>query len=225
MTGHTAVDCKSARKIDRTGYAVVDGEVAWEKIKDGAKTKDFDLVKEGIQEYLKAAPDVTYANLECAFRAQDINLYLIALENPALLATHTHMDLQGNLDKKYRVHFRWNDKPLRPKEKDLWPQSAKENLQRLEDAGETVERGLPRCSNCGEVGHTARKCSREKVEKQHVVIMCYNCQEEGHRIRDCKFSLDYPGQLFTNSDKAPNRAGTISLAVTACKSLRHQTLR
>ncbi|KAI1380817.1 hypothetical protein F4677DRAFT_199321 [Hypoxylon crocopeplum] len=144
------------------------------------------MVKEGIQEYVKVEPSTTYLNLEDAFRSQSIKLHLIAVENPMLLDTHTHMDLQGNLDKKYRVQFRKSDKPQRPREYPYWPKSAEENFERLEDAGEPVNRGLSKCTNCGELGHISKHCSQDKMEKERVVVMCFNCDQPGHRVRDCE---------------------------------------
>ncbi|KAI0108309.1 hypothetical protein F4814DRAFT_427511, partial [Daldinia grandis] len=186
LLGHFTAQCKNPRKIDRSFIGEVPAEEAWAKIMEGAKEKDLDKAKEGIQEYLNSTPGTTYANLEQAFRSQFIELYLIALENPSILATHTHMDLQGNLDKKYRVHYRWSDKPLRPREVQQWPRSAADNLERLKDAGETVERGVPKCTNCSELGHSSKRCPQEKIEKEHTVIKCFNCDQPGHRIRDCE---------------------------------------
>ncbi|KAI1778262.1 hypothetical protein F4818DRAFT_291774 [Hypoxylon cercidicola] len=183
-----------------------------------------DTVKEAIQEYLKAEQRITYVDMENAFRAQDLKLHLIALENPSMLPTHTHMDLQGNLDKKYRVHYRWSDKPLRPREADAWPKSAEENMERLKDAGETVDRGLPKCSNCDEIGHISKRCPQDKTEKERVTIMCYNCDQPGHRVRDCEFDR-YPSvSLLANQDKVPSRARTSTAARTAGMFISDQTL-
>lgn len=162
-----------------------------------------DTVKEGVQEYLKSEPGITYVEMEQAFRAQGLRLYLIAMENPSLLSTHTHMDLQGNLDKKYRVHYRWSDKPNRPREAEHWPKSAEENLERLRDAGETVDRGLPKCSNCDQLGHISKSCPQEKVEKERLTVMCYNCDQPGHRVRDCKLSLFPLVSLLANQGQGP----------------------
>ncbi|XXH03606.1 WD40 repeat-like protein [Hypoxylon texense] len=183
--GHPVAECKSARKIDRSHVAEVAAEIAWGKLAAAIKEKDMDSVKECVEGYLKAEPATTYIQLEEAFRAQGLNLYLIGLENTSVLSTHTHMDLQGNLDKKYRVHYRWSDKPLRPREAGGWPKSVEENKERLQDAGEVVDRGLPKCTNCDELGHIAKRCPQEKVEKERVTIMCYNCDQPGHRVRDC----------------------------------------
>ncbi|KAI1107065.1 hypothetical protein F4804DRAFT_240043 [Jackrogersella minutella] len=186
-----AATCNNARMIDRSRFREVTAEAAWKKITEAAKTKDMEDVKEGVQEYVKSVPNTTYPSLEEAFRAQGVAVYLVALENPSLMSTHTHMDLQGNLGKKYRVHYRFTDKPLRPRENRMWPKSHEENLQRLLDAGETVDRGLPKCSNCGELGHISKRCSQEKTEKEHLAITCFNCEQPGHRVRDCKFSRNF----------------------------------
>ncbi|KAI0521930.1 hypothetical protein F5B22DRAFT_510525 [Xylaria bambusicola] len=187
LPGHTVIDCKNPRKIDRSHVAEVNSEIAWEKIIQGARERDMDDVKEAIQEYIKACPDLTYVELESAFRSQSIEVYLIALESQAMMASLTNMDLQGNLDKKYRVNYRFSKNPARPRERELWPSDDKENLSRLEDAGEPVNRGLSKCSNCSELGHIFKNCPQEKIEKERVVIMCYNCNEPGHRIRDCEY--------------------------------------
>jgi hypothetical protein len=92
------------------------------------------------------------------------------------------MDLQGNLGKKYTVTWRLSDKPLRPKEKDSWPTTPEENLERLEDAGVPVDRGIPKCSNCDELGHIFKHCPQEKQENaDKAVVKCYNCDQIGHR--------------------------------------------
>lgn len=66
-----------------------------------------------------------------------------------LAITYTNMDFQGNLDKKYTVTWRWSNKTQRPKEADYFPTSPEENMERLEDAGEPIDRGVPKCGNCG----------------------------------------------------------------------------
>lgn len=186
-----ASECSNARKIDRSHVQQVTAELAWEKIKMGTVEKDMDKAKEGIQEYLKPEPTIQYPQLETAFRSQGIGLYLIAVENPSMFPTHTHMDLQGNLGKKYRVLYRFSPTPHRPREAEHWPSSPEENLTRLQDAGDMVDRGLPLCSNCNELGHISKRCPQEKFEIERVVIKCYNCEQTGHRIRDCKYDENY----------------------------------
>jgi ribosomal protein L32 len=183
-----AVDCKNARVVDRQHIADMSAEDAWDLIVKAIDEKDIDDVKEGVQMYIKAQPDVTYDELEVAFRQQGVGIYLIAIEKPAMLGALTNMDLQGNLGKKYTVTYRFSDKVAlaRPREKALWPKSPEENVERLKDAGEATNRGLIKCANCEEYGHVARECPQDKMEKERLVIKCFNCGEEGHRVRDCK---------------------------------------
>ncbi|KAI1270582.1 hypothetical protein F5Y18DRAFT_16554 [Xylariaceae sp. FL1019] len=153
-----------------------------------------DDVKEAVQLYVKAVPETTYVDLEEAFRIQDMGVYMIAIEKPALLPGFTNMDFQGNLEKKFSITYRFSDKPARPRERELWPSSTEENLERLKDAGEVVERGLAKCSNCSELGHISRNCPSEKVESERVVVTCYNCGEAGHRVRECKLFYLHVGE-------------------------------
>jgi hypothetical protein len=161
-------------------------EEAWALIEKAAKERDIDDAKSAIKAYSKSSPDTTYEELEKAFRAQDIPLWLIAIEKP-LAMTLTNMDLQGNLGKKYTVTYRLQWNPPRPRERELWPKDPAENLERLKDAGEPVPGGLPKCRNCDELGHVAKSCPKDKVELTIVEVLCYNCGEKNHRVRDCTF--------------------------------------
>lgn len=143
-----------------------------------------DEMRDAIFEYVKATPDATLVQLERAFRSQTINVYLIALEKD-LASTYCNMDLQGFLNKKYTVSLRLSPRVQRPKEKDSWPATPEENLQRLRDAGFPVDRGIMKCNNCSELGHGSRACKEEKQEPERVVVTCFNCEGVGHRVRDC----------------------------------------
>lgn len=144
-----------------------------------------DDVKEAIQEYLKTMPELTYVELEQAFRNQDIGVYIIAVEKD-LIGALTRMDLQGNLDKKYTITYRFDSKPARNRERAGFPESAEDNMERLRDAGEPVNSGKLKCTNCEEYGHISKSCPSDRVEKEQVVVKCFNCGEEGHRVRDCE---------------------------------------
>ncbi|AEO57085.1 hypothetical protein MYCTH_2302856, partial [Thermothelomyces thermophilus ATCC 42464] len=160
-------------------------EETWTEIKRAVKERDIDDIKKAIQIYVKSSPDTTYAELERAFRAQDVPVWLIAIEK-TLASTFVNMDLQGNLGKKYTVTYRFQWNPPRPRDRELWPKDVDENLERLADAGEVVYGGLPKCTNCGEVGHIAKRCLQDKVEQPNrFEITCFNCGESGHRLRDC----------------------------------------
>ncbi|KAL1847537.1 hypothetical protein VTK73DRAFT_10328 [Phialemonium thermophilum] len=183
--GHPAAQCEAARKIDRSRYEDLSVEEAWNLIAKAAADEEADEVKEAIQTYVKAVPDTTYVQLEEAFRTQDLKLWLIAIEKPHLASTLTNMDLQGHLERKYTVTYRFSPNPPRPREREVWPPSPEENLERLKNAGDVVERGLVKCHNCGELGHTSKHCTVERQESLLASIKCYNCDGEGHRVRDC----------------------------------------
>lgn len=220
--GHVVLECKDPRKIDRSGLRDVEPADCWIMIKEAVADRDMEDVKDAVQIFLKAVPEITYAELEKAFRAQNIGIYLICVEKelqPTFTNSKLHhprhsnfdlyvlgikilplqlprfeysnniilVDLQGNLDKKYSVTWRWSDKAARPKEQDSWP-TPEENRERLLDAGEPVDRGIVKCSNCDQLGHMKSKCPEEPNEVERTVVKCYNCDEIGHRVRDCKFS-------------------------------------
>ncbi|KAL5321605.1 hypothetical protein ACEPPN_009565 [Leptodophora sp. 'Broadleaf-Isolate-01'] len=182
--GHEIVGCKNPRKIDRTHVKDVSGEQAWELIKQAVAERDLDDVKDAVEMYVKACQDVTYPQLEDAFRTQGVGIYLIAIEKE-LSVTYTNMDLQGNLGKTYAISWRWSDKPRAPKEMDIWPSSPEENMERLADAGQPTDCKMPKCSNCNELGHTQKSCPEDKMETERAQVKCYNCDEVGHRVRDC----------------------------------------
>ena len=96
------------------------------------------------------------------------------------------MDLQGKLNREYHIGYYWSPKPQRGLMKEAWPASPEENILRLNNAGMPVDRGIPRCSNCEQMGHIAKNCPEERVERtDRVSVKCVNCDEEGHRARDC----------------------------------------
>ncbi|CZR52959.1 related to hexamer-binding protein HEXBP [Phialocephala subalpina] len=175
--GHEAIKCENPRKINRDHIENVPGEVAWEQLRAAVADHDLDDVKAAAERYVKATPDATYLTLEKAFRNQNLGIYLIAIEKE-LAITFSNMDLQGNLDKKYTIQWRWSPKSARPKEAEGWP-TPEENLERLTDAGEPVDRGIPKCSNCDELGHTRNKCEQDTNENSD------RAEGVGHRVRDC----------------------------------------
>lgn len=78
--GHGAFECKNPRKIDRSKLPEVEPAISWEKVKEAVIDRDLEDVKEAIQVFLKALPDTTYAELEKAFRQQNVGIYLICIE-------------------------------------------------------------------------------------------------------------------------------------------------
>ena len=116
------------------------------------------------------------------------------------------MNLQGEIGKKYTVSYFTSDKPQRPNMKERWPASVEENLERLADAGIPMDRGIPKCNNCNELGHSSRQCKEEKVLVERAKVTCMICGTDGHRARDC-------------TDRPPPRAGR---ECRVCQSTDHQ---
>ncbi|SPN97758.1 related to hexamer-binding protein HEXBP [Cephalotrichum gorgonifer] len=183
--GHSRAKCENARAIDRSHVADGTPDEAWDELQAAIKARDLDDVKTAIEKYSKECPEMTYLQIQEGLYDIGLDLYLIATERP-LLPTYTNMDLQGNLNKKYTISYRFSDQPERPREKDGWPSTKEEILSRLNDAGMPVEGSAPLCSNCNELGHVRKHCKQEPTEvSDRPTIMCYNCNETGHRVRDC----------------------------------------
>lgn len=184
--GHMKRNCENARKINRDHIADLSPEEAWEKLQRAVAERDLDDTKEAVQEYVKSlAGAISYRDLQEAMLEKGINLFFIATERD-LVKVFTNMDLQGNMGKKYSISYRFSEKPDRPREAESFPKSREELLERLDNAGEVVNSGQSMCRNCGEIGHTSKFCTQEKVEKPDMPkICCNNCDEEGHRLRDC----------------------------------------
>lgn len=181
-------------------------EEALAELRKAVNDKDLDDVKEAVKMYVKAMPDTTYPELEKLLRDETIGLFLIGIEKEHLLSTLTNMDFQGNLDKKFTVTYRFSKLPPRPRERTLWPASDDENMTRLADGGEIVARGIPKCTNCDEMGHSARDCSQERQENlERPEVKCINCDELGHRMRDCAYLP--AGHQFLARANPVNRQG------------------
>lgn len=153
---------------------MIPAEQAWDEMKAASDERDLDDFRDAVAKYLKAVPETTYPQLESAFRTQGFNVYLIAMQKEDMSANFTNMDIQGNLGKTFTISYRLSDKHQRPKEKEAWPATPAENLERLEDAGVSVNRGVDKCSNCDELGHTKRSCPEEKVETDRAMVKCFN---------------------------------------------------
>lgn len=117
-----------------------------------------DDVKAAVEKYSKACPEMTYLQLQEGILDSGLSLFLIAKERP-LLPTYTNMDLQGNLNKKYSISYRFSDKPQRPIEAEGWPETREDLLSRLNDAGIVVDSPVPYCTKCGEMGHVRKHVS------------------------------------------------------------------
>ncbi|KAE8417012.1 hypothetical protein BDV36DRAFT_190648 [Aspergillus pseudocaelatus] len=159
-------------------------------------------------------------------RQDNLNFYLIAMEKPVGDCISV-INLQGKLDCKYVVGFYYSPKPQRANLKERWPESIEENLERLEDAGIPYDRKIPKCSNCGEMGHTARGCKEEHVVHERVEVKCVNCSAVGHRARDCteprrdRFACRNCGSSEHKAAECPNPRSAEGVECKRCNEVGH----
>ncbi|KAI9892772.1 MAG: hypothetical protein M1814_001192 [Vezdaea aestivalis] len=184
QSGHVRKDCTNNRLVSHDHIATVGAAEAWAKIVAASNDKDIDAFKEGTYEYMKATPDMNYSLLEQSFRDHNLGFYLIAKERE-LFPTQMILGFRGQLDLKYHLQFHNGPRPRRLNQLEGWPETPEDNLERLKEAGEIADRGVPLCVNCGELGHIRKNCTEELTERERVQVNCFNCKEVGHRMRDC----------------------------------------
>jgi hypothetical protein len=168
-----------------------------------SEERDIGDFKDAVQILSKACPDYTYAKLEKEFRSRGFSIYMIAMEKDHG-DTLTNVNLQGEINKKYAVSYFTSPNVARPNLISKWPASPEDNLTRLADAGVPMDRGIPKCNNCNQLGHTTRRCPEERIAPVQPTVTCFLCGEVGHRVRDC-----------TQERQKPNRACKI------CESEEH----
>ena len=131
-------------------------------------------------------PDAfSLTEVEGALRESELSLYLIGLKQE-VAPNMTIVDPLGMPDQEFVLSIQTAPK-RRAKLSQGWPTDAADNIERLKSAGFVMDRGVPMCSNCGELGHIKKHCKEEvvEIEKTGPSITCVYCQEEGHRARDC----------------------------------------
>ncbi|KAI6883293.1 hypothetical protein KC360_g5564 [Hortaea werneckii] len=186
--GHIAANCTANRmfaEFQNLGIQDMSAEDAWKMLQEADKDKDVIDIKKALLSYVKAWPEVTFEELENVFRESEMNTHLIAKEQE-VSDTHTIVNLAGQQDQKYVVSIQFSEKPRRAAFATGWPPSKEENLIRLSQAGWPMDRMVPKCVNCDQLGHISKNCPEEKREReQKTAITCANCNNEGHRARDC----------------------------------------
>ncbi|KAI5299789.1 hypothetical protein KEM55_001766, partial [Ascosphaera atra] len=182
--GHKAINCTANRVFDLSTIPDKTPEEAWEMMKKASDERDMDDFRDAFKIYSKAVPEATLVDIEMKMREEKFKIYLIGLEKLGS-DVHVLVNLQGKLNCTYVVGYYFSEKPHRANLKDRWPATPEENLQRLDDAGFPMDKQIPKCSNCKELGHIAKHCKEEKALIERVGIKCVNCGEEGHRVRDC----------------------------------------
>ncbi|QGA16444.1 hypothetical protein EYB26_004111 [Talaromyces marneffei] len=184
--GHKTSECNENRKFDLNDVADETPQDAWDKLKKADTERDLDDFRDSFQVYAKAEPTKTFVDIEKQLRVEGGNVHLIALEKQKEgFENYTFIDLQGKLNCTYVVKFFFDNKPHRDHLVKRWPTSPEDNLERLTDAGFEYDRLIPKCVNCGELGHIAKSCKQERTMIERVEIKCVNCSEVGHRARDC----------------------------------------
>lgn len=156
---HDTLECKNPKKIDNSSVPDMSEQEAWALIKEASDDLDVGDFKEAIKILSKAVPEMTYPQLEKELRKRCLNIYLIGLEKEAAPA-YTNTNLQGQVGKPYQLGiFTKSSKCPRPILMPIWPKDDADNLERLENTGVPLERGVMICSNCGEL---VRDFSREQ---------------------------------------------------------------
>lgn len=151
--GHKALECKERRLVNWTGIPELEAEEAWSKLIDAAKDKDLDGFRACLKAYARAVmDDFSLPDVETALRDDGIPVFMIAKKQEIAVNT-TVVDLIGNPERDFVLSIQLSDKPRRKIAAQGWPENAQENLLRLASAGFIQDRGVPLCSNCGELGH------------------------------------------------------------------------
>ncbi|CAG8193498.1 unnamed protein product [Penicillium olsonii] len=206
--GHKTIECTEKRKFDLNHVADMLPMEAWAAMKKASDERDLDDFREvtaldesvhrpllirlqALKIYSKSSPDQTFADIEKKMREEDYKVFIIALEKE-VDDVMSLIDLQGTLDREYVVGFYFQAHATRGNLRERWPADPEENLERLANAGLPFDRKIPKCLNCGELGHIRKSCKEERVENDdRVEIKCSNCGEVGHRVRDCMVKRKY----------------------------------
>ncbi|KAI9826675.1 MAG: hypothetical protein M1819_007309 [Sarea resinae] len=224
--GHKVLECKNNRVFDLSKIPDMDPDEAWEMLKKADAERDLDDFRDGVKIYAKAVPGTTYAQLERAFRDKGFGVYLIA-RTKEIAVTQTIIDLQGKLECEFEVGYYFSPRPRRINAAINWPSSPEENLERLENAGTVQDRGVSKCGNCNELGHSARFCTQEKEEIERAGVKCVNCEEVGHRARDCpqprvdKFACRNCKQSGHNAADCPEPRSAEGVECKRCSEIGH----
>ncbi|CBF74632.1 hypothetical protein AN4133.2 [Aspergillus nidulans FGSC A4] len=162
-------NCTENRKFGLNRIPDMLPERAWELLRKASYDRDLEGFREGLKIYSKAVPNATFADIEEKMRAESFNIYLIAMERQTSDCISL-ISLQGKLNCTYIVGLFYSPRPQRANLRECWPPSVEENIERLRDASLPYERQIPKCSNCGEMGHSSRSCKEERVVIERVEV-------------------------------------------------------
>ncbi|GAT26981.1 zinc knuckle transcription factor [Aspergillus luchuensis] len=224
--GHKTMDCKENRRFDLNHIPDKLPEEAWAILKKASDERDLEDFREGLKVYSKSLPQATFVDIENKLREEDLNFYLIALDKEVNDCISL-IDLQGKLNCTYVVGFFYSPKPQRANLRERWPSSVEDNLERLADAGLPYDRQVPKCNNCGALGHTFRGCKEEREERERVGVKCVNCSADGHRARDCPeprrnvFACRNCGSEDHKASECPNPRSAENVECKRCNEMGH----
>ncbi|KAM5445532.1 hypothetical protein MaudCBS49596_007438 [Microsporum audouinii] len=224
--GHKTMECTQNRKFEQHNIPDKLPEEALGILKKASKERDLEDFRDGLKIYNKAVPLATYVDIEKLLRQEKLNVYLIGLERE-IGDCHTVVNLQGKLNCKYVVGIYFSDKPQRINLKERWPASPEENLERLAEAGLPLDRQVPKCSNCGKMGHIMKSCKEELSVVERVEVKCVNCKQPGHRARDCKearvdrFACRNCGKGGHRSTECPEPRSAEGVECKRCNEVGH----
>ncbi|MCJ1238347.1 hypothetical protein MMC14_006336 [Varicellaria rhodocarpa] len=119
-----------------------DHDAAWKDVKAAAIVQSQDDLDQAIRAYSKTVPEITYDQLEQAFRRQKLPVYLIARHKEVSMG-FTLRNLQGRVGCKYTVACFFSPQPPSALLAEGWPASPEENMKRLENGGVAVVSGVP----------------------------------------------------------------------------------
>ncbi|KAI5299518.1 hypothetical protein KEM56_003182, partial [Ascosphaera pollenicola] len=224
--GHKTLDCTANRVFDLTTIPDKMPEEAWEMMRKASAEREMDDFRDAFKIYSKACPTQTLPEIEQKMREAKFKVHLIALEKLES-DVHVLVNLQGRLGCKYVVGFYFSEKPHRANLKDRWPESPEANLERLADAGFPMDRQVPKCGNCNELGHIAKHCKQERAAIERVEIKCVNCHQGGHRVRDCpearvdRFACRNCQQPGHNAKECPEPRSADNVECRVCNQTGH----
>jgi len=164
--------------IDRSSLPDCSEDDAWAMLKDASDDFDAADAREAINILAKANPNVTYLQVEKELRKRGLKIFLIGLKKEVAKA-FTNVALDGAKDREFTLGIFKAPACPRPVLMPTWPKDAADNLARLENTGVPLERGVPICTNCGELGHVRKNCTQEQEGTDRVKIHCVLCEEDG----------------------------------------------
>lgn len=149
---HDTIDCTNKKAVDKSGVADKSVDQAWALIKEASNEREVSDFKDALKILSKAEPSLTYVDVEKELRSRKLAFYLIGLKKDVAQA-FTNVDLQDEIGKTFTLGIYTKPTCPRPILMENWPADAGENMTRLADVGIPMERGIPVCSNCNELGH------------------------------------------------------------------------